>query len=85
MTASQMIGSIDSIGYKLNPIYNQMLDEMHACAVEWHELKQANKATHEEAQVLLLSVQDHVRALHSASRLIVAEMNKALYLKEDSQ
>ena len=84
MTASQMMDGIDNIGVKLNPVYNQMLDELHACAVEWHELGQANNQTHDEAVELLLRVQDHLRALHTATRIIASQLNKVLYTKGDT-
>ena len=85
MTASKMMSDIDSIGYKLNPIYNQMLDELHACACEWQELGKVDMATHDEAVELLLRVQDHLRALHTATRIIASQLNKVLYTKEESQ
>ena len=85
MTASQMMDDIDSIGAKINPIHRQMQDEIHACEIEWYELRQAKVASHDEAVELLLRVQDHVRALHTATRIIASQLNKVLYTKEESQ
>ena len=85
MTASQMMDGIDNIGVKLAPVYAQLRDELRACANEWHELIETNMATHDEAVELLLRVQDHVRALHTATRIIASQLNKVLYSKGDSK
>ena len=84
MTASKMMSDIDNICVKLCPVYNQVINEIEACANEWHELGESNKQTHDEAVELLLRVQDHVRALHTATRIIASQLNKVLYTKGDS-